>query len=320
MRFAPVGVMALDEPAARPLPSPSPSSSPAAGRGRLIGFACGAGAALIWGIQAVVSRQSVADGLGPVDVTVLRFVTAAVALLPFALMRLKPFPVGRLGWRKALILTFFAGAPFSTVLVGGSTFAPALHTAVIAPSLIPVVTALLAYAVMGEKSPLGRIVGLALIVTGIGLFAGQGLFQGGQEGAWRGDLLFVLASTMWAIFGLLAKRWGADAFDLTISLSILSLAVLPLLAFVVPLKLAGASLSAIALQAGYQGLLVGVASVFLYASANQTLGAARASLFLPLVPAITAVASAILLGEWPSALELVGMVIVMAGMTIAMRA
>ncbi|MBY0360335.1 MAG: DMT family transporter [Phreatobacter sp.] len=308
--------MALDEPAARPLPPPSP----AVGRGRLFGFACGAGAALIWGIQAVVSRQSVADGLGPVDVTVLRFVTAAAALLPFALMRLKPFPVGRLGWRKALILTFFAGAPFSTVLVGGSTFAPALHTAVIAPSLIPVVTALLAYAVMGEKSPLGRIVGLVLIVTGILLFAGQGLFQGGQEGAWRGDLLFVLASTMWAIFGLLAKRWGADAFDLTISLSILSLAVLPLLAFVVPLKLAGASLSAIALQAGYQGLLVGVASVFLYASANQTLGAARASLFLPLVPAITAVASAILLGEWPSAVELVGMVIVMAGMTIAMRA
>lgn len=308
--------MALDEQAAPPPASPAPAT----GRSRLFGFACGAGAALIWGIQAVVSRQSVADGLGPVDVTVLRFLTAAVCLLPFALIRLKPFPVGRLGWRKALILTLFAGAPFSTVLVGGSTFAPALHTAVIAPSLIPVVTALIAYAVMGERSPAGRIIGLVLIVTGIGLVAGQGLFQGGQEGAWRGDLLFVLASTMWAIFGILAKRWGADAFDLTISLSILSLVVLPALAFVVPLKLAAASLSAIALQAGYQGLLVGVASVFLYASANQTLGAARASLFLPLVPAITAAASAVLIGEWPSAVELVGMVIVMAGMTIAMRA
>lgn len=300
--------------------SPEQTASPPDRRNTALGFACGAGAAIIWGVQAVVSRQSVADGLGPVDVTILRFLTAAAALLPFALARLKPFPVGRLGWKKALALTLFAGAPFSTVLVGGSTFAPALHTAVIAPSLIPVVTAIIAYAVLGERSPLGRIVGLVLIVSGIALFAGQGLFQGGQDGAWRGDLLFVLASTMWAIFGILAKRWGADAFDLTISLSILSLAVLPALALVVPLKMAGASLSAIALQAGYQGLLVGVASVFLYASANQTLGAARASLFLPLVPAITAVASAVLLGEWPSAAEIVGMVVVMAGMTIAMRA
>ena len=114
--------MAKDVSATAALPSP---------RSTLFGFACGAGAALIWGIQAVVSRQSVADGLGPVDVTVLRFLTAAICLLPFALARLKPFPVGRLGWKKALVLTLFAGAPFSTVLVGGSTFAPALHTAVL---------------------------------------------------------------------------------------------------------------------------------------------------------------------------------------------
>lgn len=305
---------------AGPMANDVAATAPPATRSSLFGFACGAGAALIWGIQAVVSRQSVADGLGPVDVTILRYLTASLVLLPFAIARLKPFPVGRLGWPRALILTLFAGAPFATVLVGGSTFAPALHTAVIAPSLIPVATALIAFAVLGERSPVGRIVGLVLIVSGIGLFAGQGLAQGGQEGAWRGDLLFVLAATMWAIFGILAKRWGADAFDLTISLSILSLAVLPLLALAVPLKIAGASLSAMALQAGYQGLLVGVASVFLYASANQTLGAARASLFLPLVPAITAAASAVLIGEWPSAVELVGMVIVMAGMTIAMRA
>ncbi len=207
--------------------------------------------------------------------TLLRFLTAAIVLIPFGLVRLKPFPVGRLGWKRSLVLTLFAGAPFSTVLVGGSTFAPALHTAVIAPSLIPVITALVAYAAYRETSPPGRIIGLVLIVAGIGLVAGQGLFAGASDGAWRGDLLFVLASTMWAIFGILAKRWQADALDITITLSILSLAVLPILALAVPLKLASATLGAIALQAIYQGLLVGIASVFLYATANQILGAAR---------------------------------------------
>ncbi|PTM52290.1 drug/metabolite transporter (DMT)-like permease [Phreatobacter oligotrophus] len=304
--------------ATRPMAETRPAAP--ASRDALMGLACGAGAALIWGIQAVVSRRSVGDGLGPVDVTLLRFLTAAAVLIPFGLMRLKPFPVGRLGWKRSLVLTLFAGAPFSTVLVGGSTFAPALHTAVIAPSLIPVVTALIAYAAYRETSPPARILGLVLIVTGIALVAGQGLIAGASDGAWRGDLLFVLASTMWAIFGILAKRWQADALDITITLSILSLAVLPLLALAVPLKIASAGMGAIALQAIYQGLLVGIASVFLYATANQRLGAARASLFLPLVPAITAVASAILLGEWPSASELIGMAVVMTGMTIAIRA
>lgn len=286
----------------------------------LFGFACGAGAALIWGVQAVVSRQSAADGLGAVDVSVLRYITAAAVLLPFALARLKPFPVGRLGWRRALVLTLLGGAPFATVLVGGSAFAPALHTAVIGPGLIPVFTALLSFAFLRERAPPGRILGLALIVGGIGLFSWHALLEIGQGDTWRGDLLFVLAAAMWSVFAILAKRWRADAFDLTISLSILSLAVMPALALAVPLRLAEVGLGPIALQALYQGLLVGVASVFLYTSANQVLGAARATLFLPLVPAIAAIASAILIGEWPSAAEIAGMVVVMAGMTVAMRA
>ncbi|WP_163364926.1 EamA family transporter, partial [Escherichia coli] len=60
-------------------------------------------------------------------------------------------------------------------------------------------------------------------------------------------------------------------------------------------------------------------SLFLYAKANAILGASRAALFLPLVPAVAAIASTLLLGEWPSGLEIVGMAVAMAGMTLALR-
>ncbi|MCZ0733140.1 DMT family transporter [Phreatobacter sp. AB_2022a] len=286
-----------------------------------LGFACGAGAALIWGIQAVVSRQSVADGLSAADVTVLRFLAAGLVLLPYALPRLRPFPVGDLGWCRALILTLLAGAPYSLVLVGGSTFAPALHTAVVTPGLIPVLAALLAFLVGGERPPPARLAGLGLIVAGIVVFSWQA-FGGGaaRAGAWRGDLLFVLAAVMWAVFGLLAKRWQTDALRLTVTICLLSLVSAPLLALVVPLHMAGASAGALALQAIYQGLLVGVVSLFLYAKANAVLGAARAALFLPLVPVVTATAGALIIGEWPSPPEIAGMTIAMAGMTLALRA
>ncbi len=88
--------------------------------------------------------------------------------------------------------------------------------------------------------------------------------------------------------------------------------MLPVLALIVPVKIAAVGLGPVVLQALYQGLLVGVGSVFLYATANQVLGAARATLFLPIVPAITAVASAVLIGEWPSLTEVL--------MTVAIRA
>lgn len=289
--------------------------------GPLVGFACGAGAALIWGVQAVVSRQSAIDGLTAADVTVLRFLTASFTLLPLALLRLKPFPVGRLGWRRGLTLTLFAGAPFSLVLVGGSTFAPALHTAVIGPGLIPVVSVALAYAVLGERPPAMRLAGLAMIVSGIGLFFWHAASAApAGDGVWRGDLLFVLAAVMWALFGTFARKWQADAFDVTITLSMLSVLVMPLLVLAVPLRMGSAALGAIVLQALYQGLLAGVVSVFFYAKANAILGSARAALFLPLVPIVTLTAGAVLLGEYPSWPEIAGMAIVMAGMTVALRA
>ena len=73
------------------------------------------------------------------------------------------------------------------------------------------------------------------------------------------------------------------------------------------------------LQALYQGVLVGVVALYLYARSVETLGAAKATLFLPLVPVATAAASTLLLAETPSPTELAGMAIVVTGMLIAFR-
>jgi drug/metabolite transporter (DMT)-like permease len=79
-------------------------------------------------------------------------------------------------------------------------------------------------------------------------------------------------------------------------------------------------LSAVALQALYQGVLVGALALFLYTQSVATLGAGGAALFLPLVPAVTAIASFVLLGEKASAQEIAGMAIAITGMVVALRA
>ncbi len=66
-------------------------------------------------------------------------------------------------------------------------------------------------------------------------------------------------------------------------------------------------------------VLVGVVALFLYARTVAMLGAARATLFLPLVPLVTASCSALVLGEYPSPAEIAGMAVVVAGMLVAFR-
>jgi drug/metabolite transporter (DMT)-like permease len=282
------------------------------------GLGLGTLSALIWGVQAVVSRRSVIDGLSAADVTVLRFLVASLVLLPVAL-RARPAIVGELGWRRALVLTLLAGAPYTLILVGGAAFAPALHNAVITPGLIPVMAVLLGLLVLGQRPGSMQLAGIGLILAGIPLFSWDALTgTPAREGAWRGDLLFVLSSVMWAYFGLLAGRWRVRPVAATASIAILSLLGTPVWVMLIPLRLMHASPSAILLQAIYQGLFVGVVATFLYMRVVMLLGSVRAALFLPLVPIVTALTGAILLGEIPSISEFAGMLVVVAGMALAL--
>ena len=289
-------------------------------RAQWLGILCGLLTAIIWGVQSVVSRHAMLIDLTPADVTILRFTSAAAVLLPWALRHMRPFPVGSLGWPRAWVMALLIGPLYSLILVGGASFAPALHSSIISPGLIPVFTALLIFLVTGERAGRMRLIGLGIIVLGIGIFSRDALaMTPSRPDAWIGDLLFVLIAFLWAIFGLLARRWGVSSLEVTAASCLLSVPLLAIVALALPIHMSRAPFAELLLQALYQGVLVGVVALYLYARSVATLGAARATLFLPLVPVATAAASALLLAELPSPTEIVGMGIVVSGMLIAFR-
>lgn len=289
-------------------------------RAQWLGILCGLLTALIWGVQSVVSRHAMLIDLTPADVTILRFVSAAAVLLPWALRHMRPFPVGSLGWPRAWVMALLIGPLYSLILVAGASFAPALHSSIISPGLIPVFTALLIFLVTGERAGRMRLAGLGIIVLGIGIFSRDALAMApSRPDAWIGDLLFVLIAFLWAIFGLLARRWNVSSLEVTAASCILSVPLLVIVALALPIHMARVPFVELLLQALYQGVLVGVVALYLYARTVEMLGAARATLFLPLVPIATATASALLLAEVPSPTEIVGMAIVVGGMLVAFR-
>ena len=284
------------------------------------GLGFGALCALIWGIQPIVSKISVADGLTAADVTVLRFFAAGAVLLPLAASA-PGFPVGQLGWRRAVVLCVLAGAPFSLALVGGVAFAPAFHSAVIGPGLTPVTAMLLGLVVLRERPSGTQLGALALTLAGLVLFSFEA-FAGApsREGAWRGDLLFALSGCMWAGFGFLANRWQASSIGAAAAISILSLLSVPLIALFMPLHMLHAPLLSSLTQALFQGVLVGVVALYLYTRAVALLGPLQAALFVPLTPIVTALVDLLSSGEQPSPTETLGMVTVVAGMVLCIAA
>jgi drug/metabolite transporter (DMT)-like permease len=288
----------------------------------VVGVTLGVLCTFIWGGQAVVSRLSVFEGLSAADVTVLRFLAAGMAMIPIGYMLgERPFPVGKLGWRRGFVLALLAGAPYSLVLVGGAAFAPALHSAVVAQGLTPVVATGLGYLFSGQRPTDVQLTGLFTIIAGITLFsADSGIATQGSMSAWQGHVLFALAALMWATYGFLAKRWRADAINATATVCILSLVSVPIWLTILPTTLCSAPVRAMLLQMVYQGLLVGAASLLLYTHAVSLLGSVSAALFLPLVPIAAGFFGGVVLGEWPSGTELVGGVAVVCGMGLALRA
>ncbi|MGN6572746.1 MAG: DMT family transporter [Pseudolabrys sp.] len=305
------------------LPSDTPHNPRAsADRGRLLhGIAAGAAAATIWGLQSVVSRQSVAEGLNAGDVTVLRFAVAGLVLMPLAL-RMKPFAVGPLGLKRALVMAALIGPLYSLILVGGAAFAPAIHASVIASGLNPVLAMLVGVVFARERAGPLRALGALMIVAGLILFSWHALTDAGaRAGAWRGDLLFCCNTVLFVTYARLVQTWNVPARAATTTVSVLSLITMPLWVFaVLPTGFAQASLAAILWQALVQGLGVGVIATLLFTACVELIGPVRAAMFIPLMPVTTAIAAAFMLSEWPQPLEWAGMMVVLAGMALAVVA
>lgn len=295
------------------LPAPAAALSPLA-RGMLYGFA----AVLIWGGYLAMARAGVVGGITAADFTLIRYGTAGLVMLPW-LLRHQPQTMAGMGWGRAAALTLTAGPLFILLGVGGYAFAPLAHGAVAQPAAVVVFTTLLAALVLKERPGRMRLLGLGIVLLGIGVTAGPGLFQGTAMTP-IGDAMFLGAGLLWAGFTILARRWGIKAIPATAAVSVLSaMIVVPLYAATTGFShLLSIPASVLVPQILVQGVLSGVVAVICFTRAAEQLGAARAALFPALVPA-----SAILLGiplaaEWPDGMQLLGLGLVSLGLLVAM--
>lgn len=281
----------------------APSLFSARARPTLIGTAAGVLAALIWATYMVAAKAGTDSGLLPQDFAALRFGTAAVIMLPW-LLRHDWRTLGGVSWWRGIVLTLLAGPPFILLGTGGYLYAPLAHGAVIQPSTIALAGMLAAAVLFKERTTLTRLIGVALIITGLVVIASHATAMGGGM-VWIGDLLFIAAGLSWAAFTILIQRWQLNPLAVTAAVSVLSaLAVLPaLLTGGGPARIAALPLRDLIAQVIVQGALSGVVAVIAFGLAVRHLGAARAAMFPAMVPAATLVVGVIATGAVPTPFE-----------------
>ncbi len=276
--------------------------------------------ALCWSGGWIAGKLGV-QAAPPLELSAIRFAIAGVLLLGIARLTGARLGTERIG--LIALSAVFGIFGYNALVFVGLTMAPASDAGLIVPTLTPVLTALFATTV-GEQLTRDKVVGFVLSATGAALVIAAGGSFGSALSGERlvGDLLMIGGAACWAVYatiGTLTLRTGSP-------LGVVGLSALIGAAMLFPFGF---------LEHGYRDvpswpldawLAIAFLVVFptvvgfvLFYWVVRRFGAGLAAMTSYLVPIGTLLLAALILGERPAPLQLVGGAVILLGVHLAAR-
>ncbi|NVK40800.1 MAG: DMT family transporter [Oceanospirillaceae bacterium] len=274
------------------------------------GIAYALAAIAIWTGFILISRAGTLAALAMPDMLALRFGSAFLMLLPLA-WRLRR----KLADVRVLVLGLVGGLGYGLFVYSGFERAPATHAALLLPGLMPIMIAVSAVLLAGERKPARAWLGIAISSVGIMVLLFDTLL--GSSDYWRGDICFVIACLCWAIYTALLRSWSIDAWHATVGVVVVTaLLYLPVYVLWMPSSLDQVAVEMLVTQVLYQGLLATIVQMICYVRAVQSLGATRMGGLMALVPVFAGGLAVPLFGEPLTVVLMSSMVLVFLGALI----
>ena len=329
--------------------SPSPAIALAMPRlsPRALGRLAAVVTVLIWTAFIVVARAS-ADparlpSLTPFDIVFARLLGAGLVLLPVgwwltqtqrrqlrqagqlrrvgSMWGFSPLPL-----RTTLLTGLCGGLGYAVFAYSGFVFAPAAHASVLLPGSLPLWTAVLAMFLLGEGMGRNRAIGLLCILAGDLLVGGDSLLHAMDgSGIWRGDLLFMLGAFSWSCYSVLVRKHSLPAVHATTAITVFAFFVyVPTYAAlvwsgIVPGHIFTAPLRDVLWQMLMQGVASVVVSGISFNLMIRAFGPVRSTMLTAVVPGLSALSAALLLGEPLPWNVLCGLALVTLGIVFGVR-
>lgn len=200
----------------------------------LLGIVALVMAGLIGGATPVFIKLGTRE-IPPITLTTIRFIIAAIILLPFYLRQ------NSLNLSKADILELSKKSLFFSLNVGIFSIAIQFTTAIISQifyTLVPIIVAVLSYYLLKERFTKNKIIGLIIAFLGISFLIQQSVMK--EEiltfGTPLGNMLNLLAVFSWALYMVFSKNLTNKYSPVTTSFFSFAQTVIILL-FIVPFEL-----------------------------------------------------------------------------------
>lgn len=270
----------------------------------------------IWATFMLVTRFAVQGSFTVEEILVLRLIPSAIVMIPW-MWRLGVLPYG-LSWPRAAMLMVGASAVFPYMISTGLAYAPASDGGALAPGMLPFWAALAAYALAGEIPGPRRRIGLGMILVGAVVVSLWSILGGASDGAWRGHLLFLIGSGLWAIYSVIFRQSGLTPMHgLVIGLFWGTLTITPLLFLTGNVSFATVNWGDIGVMVVIQGFIIGILATLSFSYAVKLLGAAESAAFGALTPVLALLGGVIFLGESVGPLKVFGVILVAVGVFLA---
>jgi len=273
--------------------------------------------ALAWSGSWIAGKLALASA-PPLEISTVRFAIAALILGGIVLVTRADLGRGHLG---PVVLAGIVGyCAYNAFVFVGLTMAPASDGALIVPTTIPVLTAVAA-SFVGERLTATKLAGFGLASIGAALVIAAG--QTGDEISSRrliGDLLMLIGAGCWAIYtvlGTIALRTRSPLAVVTIAAPIGVLFLFPLGFFEKGYADVTGWTLGVWLNVLYLALIGTVASFILFYWVVRRVGAGVGAMTSYFVPVLTLVLAVVFLGDRPQPLQLVGGLVILAGVRLA---
>lgn len=272
----------------------------------------------IWSLNIAVTRY-VTEYISPVSISFYRWLVAFIMLTPFMLPQLyKNRALIQQHWKQLAVL-----AAFGMVLYQGLSYSAAHYTTAtnmgIINAFIPVFTILVSVFILKEWPNRFALLGCLISFSGLLLVIAKGHWANLLSlGGHAGDAIMLAAVFFYAFYGVLLKKWQLK-IPLFISVYVqIFFALLYHLPFVLYFGLDAINAQNV-WSVLYAGMFPSLAAPLLWMLSIQYLGPNQTSIFMNLMPIVTAGIAYCWLGEQWTAYHSIGTALAILGVLLAQK-
>ena len=276
---------------------------------------------LFWAGNFVLGR-SMHLIMSPILMAELRWLLALLLISPFLLPKLKQNKTLILQhWPMLTLLSILSVACFNTFIYLGLTITTATN-ATILQSMIPIVILLISALWLKESVSKQQWLGVCISMSGVLLLITQGDIASLLNYTInQGDIYVLIAVVFWALYSVLlrfrpANIDGFTFFGVTVligSIALLPFAILEYHFYATPIVWHDNTIMTIVYMAVFPSIL---AYIFWNKGVNE-LGAAKAGLFIHLMPCFGLILSSFFLNEEIYSFHIGGMLLIFSGIYLA---